>query len=821
MVEKGDKGLDETPLSSFEDVPSTAGESPSPNTGIPFVENVDSDDDLSEDEPDALSQDTVDTQVVEGLNVVGYGVYDDTRCLVSLALRVKGHELYCGYAGGTCPRPKHNALRVAPGRRGPPGVYQQLPNSKGTVHDAVADTRTTPEALEESRLQNRSLLKSLGSSPEKTQAELLTKPRSTPVVQLNPTPTTGPRQSRIQAWSQGLPATPTGAPSAPQANPPTSVPAPMPALYTTAPATTPAPASVATPQNLPTAPTAPAPTTPAPAPVPAPPRVPAAAPAPVPAPMPVPVAPPKTAPAQAPPPPGTAPAPAPAASDPAVLSLLSKMVTNFDALTLAQAELRRDNNRILASLEQHNEQSKRQQSELETLKQRAAMATQPSPSTPPEVVSISSTQHEPTRAPRFYAVAKGRRPGVYTTWRAAERMVKGVSGAKHRRFRTEAEARSWLRSNGINPDSDDASDLSLDGSATVIEPAVRRPRGSGERTRTAAVEEQPVPEALLHGPDQSVGKPTEIHGTSIQVESEILKILCPKGVTAATRKDLMEAVPDVLSLPGKLGSATNDSSEVWDQFAGAVSDIAEQRASRAGVQPRDTQWKVASRNAIDKIKTVEDLYDAADEIGSQSDKVLQSYEASIQEILFTQGWAQADVDLYVSSGLLPRIVQRLLAMYYELYLHFQRMVVQNPDPEHFKTFTMLHIQHHARQLRQIRLYAVRRGTMILRSYTYMRDAKAKGFTDVKLISLITNKLQELTHQLSEARLHDGPATSKTKEWACSHCHSELHGGGPNACTLKDFKTKVARRIAKEAEKKVRDEPDVLTRLMAEEKARAG
>jgi hypothetical protein len=218
---------------------------------------------------------------------------------------------------------------------------------------------------------------------------------------------------------------------------------------------------------------------------------------------------------------------------------------------------------------------------------------------------------------------------------------------------------------------------------------------------------------------------------------------------------------------------------------------------------------------------MEDLYDALDEIGSQSDKVLQSFEASVQEILFTQGWARTDVDVYVASGLLPRIIQRLLATYYELYLHFQRLVAQNPDPNHFKDFTLLHIQHHARQLRQIRMYATRRSTMILRSYTYLRDARAKGFTDVKLIGLITNKLQDLTLQLAETRLlgNDGGKVKPPKEWACPHCHSELHEGGSTACVLKDFKTKVARRIAKEAEKKIKEEPEVLTRLMAEEKAK--
>jgi hypothetical protein len=209
------------------------------------------------------------------------------------------------------------------------------------------------------------------------------------------------------------------------------------------------------------------------------------------------------------------------------------------------------------------------------------------------------------------------------------------------------------------------------------------------------------------GPDPSVGEATEIYGTSIQVEPEILKILCPKGVTATTRKELIECAPDVLSLPGKLGSASADTAEVWDQFAGAVNEMAEQRATRSGTQPRDTQWRAPARNAMDKIKSIEDVYDAAEELGSQSDKVFQSFESSIQEILYSQGWTRDDVDLYLASGLLPRIIQRTLALYYEMLLHFEKLIVQDPEPEHFQDFTMLHIKHHARQLRQIRMYATR------------------------------------------------------------------------------------------------------------------
>jgi hypothetical protein len=165
-----------------------------------------SDEDPSEDDEEEKSQDTIDTQVVEELNVVGQALYDDTRCLIGLSLKVKGHQLYCGYPKRSCPRRKHRELQTEPGRRGPTGVYQQLPNGKALVHDAVASTRITPEDWENQRQVNHELLLRLGASPQKSLTETLLKPPSTPRVRIDTTHQSGPRNQFIASISKGLPA---------------------------------------------------------------------------------------------------------------------------------------------------------------------------------------------------------------------------------------------------------------------------------------------------------------------------------------------------------------------------------------------------------------------------------------------------------------------------------------------------------------------------------------------------------------------------------------------------------------------------------------
>jgi hypothetical protein len=208
MVDKGDQGLDEMPPSSFEEISlNEEGVPPQPPPG-PNIENIfeNSGEDVSED-GEEQSTETADTLVVSTLNAVGQALYDDTRCLVGLSQKVQGHTVYCGYPKNSCPRHKHTELQSTLGKRGPVGVYQQLPNSKGVVYDAIANTYMTHSEYEGRRKANHDLLTRLGSSPQKEATESLLRPRREPAIRIDTSPP-GPRATRVGDWSRNLPETP-------------------------------------------------------------------------------------------------------------------------------------------------------------------------------------------------------------------------------------------------------------------------------------------------------------------------------------------------------------------------------------------------------------------------------------------------------------------------------------------------------------------------------------------------------------------------------------------------------------------------------------
>lgn len=51
---------------------------------------------------------------------------------------------------------------------------------------------------------------------------------------------------------------------------------------------------------------------------------------------------------------------------------------------------------------------------------------------------------------KFYAVAKGRKPGIYNNWPAAKAQIEGFAGAVYKGFPTIDEAQAWMKNPGFS-----------------------------------------------------------------------------------------------------------------------------------------------------------------------------------------------------------------------------------------------------------------------------------------------------------------------------------------------------------------------------------
>ncbi|KAI0472315.1 hypothetical protein F4859DRAFT_100595 [Xylaria cf. heliscus] len=77
---------------------------------------------------------------------------------------------------------------------------------------------------------------------------------------------------------------------------------------------------------------------------------------------------------------------------------------------------------------------------------------------------------------KFYAVAVGRQPGVYTDWDVASVAIKGWKAPKYKKFATREEAIEFIRANG----NEEAQEWLLNESAEPPSKKAKKTKTSGE-----------------------------------------------------------------------------------------------------------------------------------------------------------------------------------------------------------------------------------------------------------------------------------------------------------------------------------------------------
>lgn len=84
---------------------------------------------------------------------------------------------------------------------------------------------------------------------------------------------------------------------------------------------------------------------------------------------------------------------------------------------------------------------------------------------------------------RFYGVAVGRKPGVYTEWTKVQEAIIGWKGPKYKKFETRAEAEAFVRTYGKAATVPDVSEL--DGEEAEV-PAAKKAKKAAKPTTSGA-----------------------------------------------------------------------------------------------------------------------------------------------------------------------------------------------------------------------------------------------------------------------------------------------------------------------------------------------
>ncbi|KAK7921109.1 RNase H domain protein [Apiospora marii] len=104
------------------------------------------------------------------------------------------------------------------------------------------------------------------------------------------------------------------------------------------------------------------------------------------------------------------------------------------------------------------------------------------------VAGISDgTATDGTKQQKFYAVAIGRDPGIYTDWDVAAEAIKGWKGPKYKKFDTRAEAVEYIRAHGNEAGQSSIKDESMEPPAKKS----KRSATSSDSKRTTASSSKP------------------------------------------------------------------------------------------------------------------------------------------------------------------------------------------------------------------------------------------------------------------------------------------------------------------------------------------
>jgi hypothetical protein len=713
-------------------------------------------DDDAEPFDDSGSQATQDTEGIDNPANSGTFMYNTDMCLVIMSTKSGGRKLCCGFKADACARPRHSDIRTDATRRGKPGIYVGIPNTSGTIFDAVLDSFMDPADQQRQRELDRLSAAAFAQSEVKARAEALHSPRlGNPSVSFDlshpPSPfKTTPASVVPRALSVDTTLPP----------PPARVPLPPPRPVPSAPSTAGRVSTTPAVNRYPL------------------PRA------------------------------STNVAPLPTATPPDdLIERFEAMHANMTAMMNAQLSVMEK----LASTEETKKTGRSKQT-VEVID----VSDDDELGTGDVRPSKSTNQDLPVAGYKFYAVARGRTPGIFTNWKKAWKSVRGFEGALWKSFRHRRDAAVWLSKQWQEYD---ISSSDEDKSDSDPEPSPRTIRRNSEVSTPNCSQGTYVQIANPEhaGADPSVGKPEQLYNTSIDVESEVLGILCPKGVSKDVQRELMETAVDVVSLPGKLSNVETNGG--MDQLAATLGELSAFQSRRAGIVPRDTQWQAKNRNALDRLKSLDDLIAGTEELSTQRERVMTNMGSNMCEVLVKAGWTLADSKMFVEAGLLPRIIRASMQYYFYLLLHLRH--ISSGTAENWKNIGLIHLEHHASQLRNIRTYAVRRSQVLLQSYTYLRDASASSFMSLKLFGKVTSKLRETVfgeHPMPQL------STGESATHVCGHCNtSSVHDGGTEDCTLKKFKLRRARAIARTLIPKINADPDnreeIVNKAIQEEEAR--
>jgi hypothetical protein len=385
----------------------------------------------------------------------------------------------------------------------------------------------------------------------------------------------------------------------------------------------------------------------------------------------------------------------------------------------------------------------------------------------------------------YYAVAKGRVPGVYTDWGQASKQVNGFSGALHKKFKSRVDGEGFVKkyrepetdgseSSAGPPESE--SEDSSDNELPKTKPKKVKPR----KERAVAG----FPPIELTAPDPSTGNAKELFRMTIAGDQQMAEKLSPPGLDARTREALADATMDAVQLPG---TSISDVADNTGDLVGALREMTEDRryGDWAADRPqKDSLWKAASRTSLLSIKNEEGLQERLNDLAGLPEEMFENQVHRFSAIFSQLHWGPETIHAWSCCNWFLRIGKDTLDNYVALHLHLVTLSTNESWG-----YAQEALKHYGSKLAQFRKTSTSRLLCLIKIYIFLRDARKSEFYSPKLQE---KRNRAMLAQIAVLSPKGGEQDQGGRGSGCKKCGLE-HAGGKSNCPLKMLSDKDARK----------------------------
>lgn len=409
------------------------------------------------------------------------------------------------------------------------------------------------------------------------------------------------------------------------------------------------------------------------------------------------------------------------------------------------------------------------------------------------VADDESLGRETTPVSGSSTIPASRRPHKEKAKSRRSKKVRKRSRRRHRKKRSSDYSSDEYASSSSSSENDSSSGSDSDGSDSTRESGrSRRAKGSKRLSKKKHLKLS----IKMAGTDKSEGHEGKIHGHA-STDTKLVLAAAPEGLNLKEADKFFEYAVDVASLPGMYHAAD------LDNMKGVEQVLALQYAGRSGgTAKRDALWQTKSRNALSSVKSKESLLRHVEEVTKIEKAAFQRQRDLIDHLMREHRYSTTEIDLYVHGGGLPNLVQQTYRRYVE-FLHMMQNLAINSNSDWESSQAGCLLRYHSEKLLGVRRAAYDRKRLILGTYVYLRDAKAKGFTDTVVYNGLWKQLDSgISHVPSPSQESLNESGDRRESPSCGHCrlpalHVHLRkGSGKSNCPFKDQTSANARKAAK-------------------------